>query len=63
MLVHPALHPGQPHNRGGRLHHRPLGRTPGPARARPTVSTLAAASRNRSIGGRIPNAWCGRSVL
>jgi hypothetical protein len=26
MLVHPALHPGQPHNRGGRLHHRPLRR-------------------------------------
>ena len=27
VLVHPALHPGQPHNRSGRLHHhRPLGR-------------------------------------
>jgi hypothetical protein len=25
VLVHPALHPGQPHNRGGRLHHRRLG--------------------------------------
>ena len=58
MLVTPTAHPGSPTiGMAGCTTHGSV--DAGTGMGSTTVSTR----RNRSIGGRIPNDWCGRSVL